>query len=521
MKQLNIFASMKRIKPIVIKRKPEIKRITMIEQHYDKTSNKSLNGKELIDTLNEDVLQSMRPNFTFNLPKGDKNRLYIIGGGSSVLNQDLKKINDGDVMVINRAIEYVDSAKYFITMDYTFIRDKVNLKQLDKAEYRIFIMNTTEFMAQHKGVFYDSRFGLVYQKMNLFHRVYDSKYTVAPGTGFGLTDDAFAHGENSGFCALQLGILLGYEEIVLLGFDLTITNKTHFHGGYGQNPGAFVKKLTRYLIHYETAFKLLPVEYKSKIFSASNKSKLNTYIQFKNLKFEENSTALPFTKEMHFPSPEGPAPEIETIPKEDMKRNTLDDLMVVGYYTVNTPYEQEAKKTIASCVRLGLNHDIVGVKNLGSWQANTRFKAKFMLDMLEKHMNKRLLYVDCDAVINELPVLFKDYEADVAVRWQDFRWRANECLSGTIYLENNEKTKKLCRMWLDINETQGMNAKGFEQWNLGTAIETMKATDGLIAKNLPPEYCQFDLIEKIYPNLKKGRGVIQHFQKSRIYKGLV
>jgi subtilisin-like proprotein convertase family protein len=76
-------------------------------------------------------------------------------------------------------------------------------------------------------------------------------------------------------------------------------------------------------------------------------------------------------------------------------------------------------------------------------------------------------------------------------------------------------------MWLDINDTQGSNTTIFEQWNLGTAIETMKATDGLIAKNLPPEYCQFDLIEKIYPQLKKGAGVIQHYQRSRIYRDKV
>ena len=40
---------------------------------------------------------------------------------------------------------------------------------------------------------------------------------------------------------------------------------------------------------------------------------------------------------------------------------------------------------------------------------------------------------------------------DIAVRWQDFRWRKNECLSGTIYMENNERTRRICQLWRDIN----------------------------------------------------------------------
>ena len=84
--------------------------------------------------------------------------------------------------------------------------------------------------------------------------------------------------------------------------------------------------------------------------------------------------------------------------------------MVVGYYTVNTPYEEEAQNLIRSLNKLGVNHDVIGVKTLGNWQANTRFKAGFMLDMLNKWPNYRLLYVDVDAVVHRMPDLFKNYE---------------------------------------------------------------------------------------------------------------
>lgn len=203
--------------------------------------------------------------------------------------------------------------------------------------------------------------------------------------------------------------------------------------------------------------------------------------------------------------------------KSFISKNTcIPDLIVVAYYTLGTPYEQEAMKLLASLKKHNINYDIVGIPNLGTWQANTRQKAKFMSDMLEKHSGYRLLYVDSDAILHSQPVLFKNYSVDVAVRFQDFRWKKNECLSGTIYMENNERTKSLCKQWMAINVSQGLNASNLEQWNLGKCIEDMNKTHKLTFKNLPPEYTFiFDIMRRIYPNAKP---VIEHFQASRKLK---
>jgi len=196
--------------------------------------------------------------------------------------------------------------------------------------------------------------------------------------------------------------------------------------------------------------------------------------------------------------------------------STLDNLMVVGYYTINTPYEEEAQNLIKSLNKLGINQDVIGVKTLGNWQANTRFKAGFMLDMLIKWPNHRLLYVDVDAVVHRLPDLFKNYTCDIAVRWQDFRWRKNECLSGTIYMENNERTHRICKLWRDINVKEGNKSNRMEQWNLDTVITQMKEDPNFTYKNLPPEYTMiFDSMRGMYPNIVP---VIEHFQASRRFK---
>lgn len=197
----------------------------------------------------------------------------------------------------------------------------------------------------------------------------------------------------------------------------------------------------------------------------------------------------------------------------------LKNLIIVSYYTINTPYENEAKKLIKSLDVLDLNYDVIGVLNLGNWQANTRFKAKFMEDMLNKHQGKNLLYVDSDAIVHSKPILFENCVADIAVRWQDFRWRKNECLSGTIFMANNNKTRELCQRWQKINLSEGPHAKTFEQWNLGKVIAAMRAEGKIIDKNLPPEYTMiFDSMRAMYPNITP---IIEHFQASRKFRNKV
>lgn len=191
----------------------------------------------------------------------------------------------------------------------------------------------------------------------------------------------------------------------------------------------------------------------------------------------------------------------------------MKEIIFVAYYTKNTPYENEAKKLEASLKNLNLIYDIVGVNDLGGWQANTRFKANFLQQMLLKHKDKNLVYVDVDAVVHSIPILFKDYKYDIGIRYQDFRWKTNECLSGTIFLSNNEKVMRLCKEWEKINIREKNNNSNLEQWNLGAAIDLLKPSLQLSVINIPPEYTFiFDSMKKLYPKVKP---VIEHFQASR------
>lgn len=187
--------------------------------------------------------------------------------------------------------------------------------------------------------------------------------------------------------------------------------------------------------------------------------------------------------------------------------------IVIAYYTINTPYEQEIEKLRNSLIKFSIDNDIAAVPNLGSWEKNTHYKAFFAREMMEKHVERPLLYVDADAVFCEYPSLIPELDCDVALRYQNFSYRKNEALSGTVYFSNNDISKQLVDKWISINEatpaTRG-NPESYEQYNLAKAITNF---DGIRVYNLPPEYTFiFDSMRRIYPNAKP---VIEHFQASR------
>ena len=84
-------------------------------------------------------------------------------------------------------------------------------------------------------------------------------------------------------------------------------------------------------------------------------------------------------------------------------------------------------------------------------------------------------------------------------------------------MENNERTKRICELWRDINVAEGNQSNRMEQWNLDTVINKMKEEDpNFTYKNLPPEYTMiFDSMRGMYPDINP---VIEHFQASRRFR---
>jgi len=186
-----------------------------------------------------------------------RDEVYIVAGGTSLENFNFNKLKGKDVIAINKAILDMSTAKYFITMDYTLLTHKLNknihLFNQSKAT-KFFVANLCpKYMMETNGRIMDTRSNFIY-KLNPFHVVIKSKKEKPIGLDF----SSFAHGENSGFCGLQLAICLGYKHIHLLGYDFSISStKTHYHDGYVQSKEHFKDRLKDYLTYLVDALTYL------------------------------------------------------------------------------------------------------------------------------------------------------------------------------------------------------------------------------------------------------------------------
>lgn len=180
--------------------------------------------------------------------------------------------------------------------------------------------------------------------------------------------------------------------------------------------------------------------------------------------------------------------------------------IVVAYYTIDTGYEDEAKKLIASLQEFNLPMDILGIPSQGSWEANTHYKPYFIQQMLVNHYPKDILYVDVDAIVKQYPVLFDAVDFDVGYCLRE----KQELLGGTLYFANNTKVHALVERWRGACKDH-LNI--WDQMILQFILESRSADLRLNLRVLPPTYCQiFDLMKDV------GDPVIEHFQASRRLK---
>ena len=201
--------------------------------------------------------------------------VYIIGGGHSLATFNFNKLKNKTTIAVNKSASYIPDLDYFITMDFTALK-KIKPIQNSKAT-KIFVANFDRpYLKEQNGQIKDTRFNLIYT-LEDFDIIIKSRRES--GIGFKWND--FRNGINSGFCALQLAILLGYKQIYLLGIDLNVSKETHFHGGYGEPKEKFKKKIDEYYTYFACALALLPNDIK--VYNCSKNSRLSYILPYKEI----------------------------------------------------------------------------------------------------------------------------------------------------------------------------------------------------------------------------------------------
>lgn len=207
-----------------------------------------------------------------------RKEVFVVGGGSSLKGFNFDGLKDKDTIVVNKTIGYVPNPNYFITIDFTALKKIPPINNISPT--KIFIANFTKpYLQEKEGRIVDVRFPLIY-KLEDFNMIIKSYKTE----GMGIKFNDFRNGDNSGYCALQLAVVLGYEEINLLGIDLVIREETHFHKGYGESKEKFGEKLDKYYENFVQGIKELKTKRPDiKLYSCSPISRLNNLIPYKKL----------------------------------------------------------------------------------------------------------------------------------------------------------------------------------------------------------------------------------------------
>lgn len=219
----------------------------------------------------------------------NRNReVFIVGGGPSLQGFDFSKLKDKDTIAINVSALDVPEPTYCITADSNIFR-KVQEGYFKNVKTTwVMVTNLKHPVMKWR----DGRFEHVDTKFvyNLF--CVDMLIRSAEIKGIGFSFNDFRTGYNSGFCAFQLAVLLGYEKIYLLGIDLTCAPKrTHYHDRYG-NRSISKSAFRKFFNNFVSALKVIKEQTNIKIVSCSDISKLNKYIPYQSFDELDNETRI-------------------------------------------------------------------------------------------------------------------------------------------------------------------------------------------------------------------------------------
>lgn len=188
--------------------------------------------------------------------------------------------------------------------------------------------------------------------------------------------------------------------------------------------------------------------------------------------------------------------------------------LFVSYYTAGTPYGAEAAELIKTLDEHGLEHRVACRVSRGSWQADTQQKAEVVRDMIQINDGRPLVWLDADARVERIPLLFNRLDCDFAAHWLG----GKELLSSTLYFGPTAAARRLALAWCERNRTNPHGRYG-DQQNLQDVVEE---TPNLRVFDLPPEYAWIERKRGVddisATHYGSRRPIIRQTQASRVNK---
>lgn len=191
--------------------------------------------------------------------------------------------------------------------------------------------------------------------------------------------------------------------------------------------------------------------------------------------------------------------------------------VIVSFYTKGTPYQIEVQNLIASCEKFSLEYEICGIESQGSWELNCAYKPFFILEQLEK-WQQPILWVDADGVFMKSPLWQESFDKDLSVRIEPVPdHHPSKVISSTVFVR--PEGADLIRMWIQNCRDILFDSERKQEFWDQIALRDVVLQNWDRISPMPLSYAKIfdhpkDLVHVIDP-------VIEHFQASRRYKGIV
>lgn len=181
-------------------------------------------------------------------------------------------------------------------------------------------------------------------------------------------------------------------------------------------------------------------------------------------------------------------------------------MKIVGFYTTNTPYEQEYLQLKETMDLYGLDYYFYPIDNKGKWEYNCGMKSEILRSALED-FDDNILYLDSDARILRDPP-FSTIELDVPgiCVWHPKYRRNGETLSGTIYFPNNKCSRVLLDEWISEQK------KNPNEWDQRVLERIYKKHEHFL---LPHDWINIVGVQEGTFLLQTDNPIILHTQASR------
>ena len=184
-------------------------------------------------------------------------------------------------------------------------------------------------------------------------------------------------------------------------------------------------------------------------------------------------------------------------------------MKIIGYYTIDTPYENEYYEVKKNFDQYGLDYQFYSIKNEGRWELNCGMKASILRQALSD-FDDNILYLDVDARILRQPP-FEEIETDLpGYIVFDSPWQKQQLASGTIYFPNNDVSRSVIDDWIEDQTANPM------MWDQVTLKRVYKNT-----KHSLIDYKWCNILGHNGPQsriLETNDPVVLHTQVSRKYK---